>query len=149
MTARRLHRLAGAEWDAGAFAEALHHLDQAADLADVSLDERLLVIQYRLLLQNRAERYDRIAADLAEVQAVAARTGHPRAVALAYWPGWTWPPRRAPAPIPTTGSRPPSRRLMRWAIPCWPPGCSAPGRWRRWLAASTPKRSGGPRRACG
>ena len=84
VTARRLQRLAGAEWDAGAFAEALHHLDQAADLPDISLDERLQVIWLRLVLQNRAERYDRVAADLAEVQAVAARTGHPRAVALTY-----------------------------------------------------------------
>ena len=84
VTARRLHRLTLSEWDAGAFAEALHHLDQAADLADVSLDERLLVLQSRMILQNRAKRYDRVAADLAEVQAVAARTGHPRAVALAY-----------------------------------------------------------------
>ena len=50
----------------------------------IALDERLLMIQTRLVLQNRAEGYDRIAADLAEVQAVAARTGHPRAVALAY-----------------------------------------------------------------
>ena len=32
VTARRLHQLAGTEWDAGAIAEALRHLDQAADL---------------------------------------------------------------------------------------------------------------------
>lgn len=85
-TARRLQRLALAEWDRGAFADALGHLDRAAQLvdADDALDERLLVLQVRLILQNRAEGYGRIAADLAEVEAIAARTGHPRAVALGY-----------------------------------------------------------------
>ena len=84
VTACRLRRLALAEWDAGSFGEALHHLDQAADVSDLSVDERLRVIQIRLILQNRAERYDRVAADLAEVEAIAARIGHPRAVALTY-----------------------------------------------------------------
>jgi hypothetical protein len=85
-TALRLRRLATAEWDRGAVADALGHLDRAAELADAddALDERLLVIQARLVLQNRAEGHEQVAADLAEVEAIAARTRHPRAVALGY-----------------------------------------------------------------
>ena len=69
---------------AGAIAEALHHLDQAADLADVSLGRAITRHPVSPLPAESAEGYDRIAADLVEVQAVAERTGHPRAVALAY-----------------------------------------------------------------
>lgn len=88
-TAVRLQLLAMTEWDSGAFTDAFAHLDQAAGLADPenALDERLAVLQARLVLQNRAQRYDRVAADLAEVEAIAARTGHPHAVALAYIAG--------------------------------------------------------------
>jgi DNA-binding CsgD family transcriptional regulator len=77
--ADRLRQLALVEWDAGEFAEALAHADEAkAALGDVPVGPRHIgVLQARLFLQSRCAAYDDISADMEQFEQLARTASDP------------------------------------------------------------------------